>query len=1099
MQLVLGASQASTSLAMQYCESTVRPMAKQTAPAVDAGSDQDRDHGEDIRQQIRWEDEPLPAYGSWLQQVASTVVGVPRRSPRPGDQAVIYAILISPACAWGVDLAVRIGAAQWLKNGSWGSERAIVDPCSPPDSLRNAFLDIDERLARNLRALSNSYSMHFHSTPTVHTLCRKAGSGDMLLEMVGTGRARMERGKIFSIGNERALRCSWRRGDELRERIAPKRSYGYTPDCDDNLWYLHAEVAEGLVILSKPALYIDLNKGLIGPLSGVDERAIDILHRAPGLATRDVQATHQLLKPLMPQLADPPPELNALCEGDEEDNDTTSAQAVFFCIDGTVTLNANSWNSNWQRPGQALLPLVGYGDVILPLQDRSPATYRDRDGMFRSRDLCYEQELRNQLSSLGLIRSHWDIRFTHANTDDARLKDEHSAFLYIGDLNPRSREPKSDRHGSFPLPHEILTRLRAAGWKQIDHHGQLHEPTVLRAETWQAVVEDGEESESGWFDLALGITVGDERIDALPLLRQLVELDEDSIRHLPRHGDRNEQRVLLGIDDDRLLSLPLDQVIDLYQTLLELFTRDQRGLRLSVWDFDAADAVARLSGGSFNNHRFQTLHHELRQLANRGHDAVSPPQGLQADLRPYQWDGVRWLQTLRRLGLGGLLADDMGLGKTVQTLAHLQIEHESGRLHQPALVIAPVSTLGNWRRECQRFTPDLSTHIHHGPQRSATWNNVSKLQVVITSYATLYRDQKHFAQQEWSVIVCDEAQALKNPNSQQGRAIRELRAGQRLALTGTPMENHLGELWSLMHWLEPGLLGSQAQFDRSIRKPIEKDGDRVRQQSLARRIAPVLLRRSKELVLHELPARTDIVHHLEMGREQSTLYESIRAAMDEQVRAAIAAKGLARSTLEFLEALLRLRQVCCHPPLIPTKRAQACSKSAKLDFLKELLPNLLEEGRRILLFSQFTSLLDHIAVLCQDLYIPMVRLDGRTRNRQAAIDSFQQGEVPLFLISLKAGGIGLNLTRADTVILTDPWWNPAIEQQAIDRAHRMGQTDPVFVHRLIIRGSVEERVVELQDKKRSLASGLYGDDGQALATLSDDDIAALLKPLESDS
>ena len=438
----------------------------------------------------------------------------------------------------------------------------------------------------------------------------------------------------------------------------------------------------------------------------------------------------------------------------------------------------------------------------------------------------------------------------------------------------------------------------------------------------------------------------------------------------------------------------------------------------------------------------------------------------------------------------------MGLGKTIQTLAYVQLQRQQDHAVKPVLVIAPVSTLGNWEREAKRFTPDIACHRYHGPQRQSLQLQNPRFHLFLTSYATLLRDQSYFADREWSLVVCDEAQSLKNPQSQQGKAIRSLNCEQRLALSGTPMENHLGELWALMQWVEPGLLGTRAQFERSFRSPIEKLADKSRQAALARRIAPVILRRKKESVLTELPERVEMVHRLELGRVQATLYESIRAAMDDQVRQAITAKGITGAKLEFLEALLRLRQICCHPPLVPTRSARECPESAKLDFLRSLLPELIAEGRRILVFSQFTSLLDHIQALCVECALPLVRLDGSTTNRQAVVDRFQNGEVPLFLISLKAGGMGLNLTKADTVILTDPWWNPAVEQQAIDRAHRMGQQNSVFVHRLIISGSIEERVLELQEHKRNLADGLYQADGQSLGTLSEEDLSELMRPLD---
>ena len=347
-------------------------------------------------------------------------------------------------------------------------------------------------------------------------------------------------------------------------------------------------------------------------------------------------------------------------------------------------------------------------------------------------------------------------------------------------------------------------------------------------------------------------------------------------------------------------------------------------------------------------------------------------------------------------------------------------------------------------------------------------------------------------------MIADEAQAIGNPTVKSGHVVRRLKTAQRIALTGTPMSNHLGELHTLMSWLVPGLLGSAARFDKAFRRPIEKDGDRLRAEILRKRIAPFLLRRTKEVVAPELPPRTESVVTIELEGGQRALYESVRLAMDERIRAVVAAKGLARSHIEVLEALTKLRLCCCDPRLVKTgdPKRHADLGSAKLDWLRESLPELIEEGRRILLFSQFTSWLDLIeADVLKPAGITWLRLDGSTVDRDTPVQRFQRGEAPLFLLSLKAGGTGLTLTAADTVILADPWWNPAAEAQAADRAHRIGQDKPVFVWRLVAEGTVEERILALQARKRAIMSAMLDEQGQSVPSFTEEDLRALLAPL----
>ncbi len=408
-----------------------------------------------------------------------------------------------------------------------------------------------------------------------------------------------------------------------------------------------------------------------------------------------------------------------------------------------------------------------------------------------------------------------------------------------------------------------------------------------------------------------------------------------------------------------------------------------------------------------------------------------------------------------------------------------------GRLDKPALIVAPVSVLGNWQREIRRFTPGLSAVTLQGAKRRRLFASLDTVDVVIIGYASLLFDAE-LLEREYSVVILDEAQTIKNPHAKVSVAARTLRAQQRLCLTGTPMENHLGDLWSLFDFVRPGLLGTEREFLRQYRTPIENGGNTRRAAALKKRIGPFLLRRTKDAVAPELPRKTEIIESIVMEEPQRDLYDGIRLSMHRRVREAIAEHGLARSRITLLDALLKLRQVCCDPRLLGAasdKRASAvqgpdvAASSAKLDWLATALPELIADGRRILLFSQFTSMLALIETLVGELGIPYCQLTGDTQGRAGVIERFQAGAVPLFLLSLKAGGAGLNLTAADTVIHYDPWWNPAVERQATDRAHRIGQDKPVFVYKLITQATVEEKIVELQADKQALLTQLY-DAGQ---------------------
>jgi SNF2 family DNA or RNA helicase len=465
-------------------------------------------------------------------------------------------------------------------------------------------------------------------------------------------------------------------------------------------------------------------------------------------------------------------------------------------------------------------------------------------------------------------------------------------------------------------------------------------------------------------------------------------------------------------------------------------------------------------------------------------------------LRGYQLEGLSWLQFLRAFRLNGILADDMGLGKTLQAIAHILKEKEEGRLTNPVLVVVPTSLMFNWLAELTRFAPSLEAVAYHGAERAGLLEQTESKDIVLTTYGTLARDVDVLSEMKFHLLILDEAQAIKNHRSQNHAAVKRIQAQHRLALTGTPLENHLGELWAQFSVLAPGLLSDLTDFQRQFRSPIEKDRDPHARVRLHDRIRPFILRRSKDAVAKELPAKTEIVQRVDLKGGQRDLYEAVRVAVDSRVLAEVRARGFGRSSIVVLDALLKLRQVCCDPRLVPLERARLVKQSAKLKHLRELVLQALEEGRRILVFSQFTSMLSLIEEELAQSGVQTLSLTGKTRNRAAVVRAFQNGEVPVMLISLKAGGTGLNLTAADTVIHYDPWWNPAVERQATDRAHRIGQDKPVMVYKLIVAGSVEEKILEMQARKAELVDSLVGGD-KLSALITQDDLRNLFAPLGS--
>ncbi len=452
---------------------------------------------------------------------------------------------------------------------------------------------------------------------------------------------------------------------------------------------------------------------------------------------------------------------------------------------------------------------------------------------------------------------------------------------------------------------------------------------------------------------------------------------------------------------------------------------------------------------------------------------VAVPAGLEAELRPYQLQGVSYLNFLREYGFGGILADEMGLGKTIQTLAFIQHMVNRG-CTGPNLIVVPTSVLPNWDREASKFVPELSRVIVYGNRREGIFRKIADADLVITTYALLRRDMEELEKHTFNSIILDEAQNIKNPNTITARSVRNIHANMRLCLSGTPIENNLFELWSLFEFLMPGFLGSQHAFQRGVIKPI-KEGDTETLEYLRARVKPFILRRTKAEVVSDLPPKIENVTYCALADEQAELYSALARKLRDQVLADVDEKGMAKSQMSILDALLKLRQICCHPKLLKMDMPGFHTNmiSGKFEAFKDMIIDIVEEGHKVLVFSQFVQMLHQIRGWLQMTDIPFCYLDGSSKDRLEQVDRFNNSpEIPIFLISLKAGGTGLNLTSADYVIHYDPWWNPAVESQATDRAHRIGQARQVFSYKLICQNTVEEKILKLQEMKRGVAEAV---------------------------
>ncbi len=829
---------------------------------------------------------------------------------------------------------------------------------------------------------------------------------------------------------------------------------------DQGDYQLHTAIEPAAMpILVDPPHYLDAEECTVGGLTTttLNHRQLRTILDAPPVPEKIADEFSYRLMVEHPELPLPPPKKVALAE--------------LLDVTPIPLLTLYGEQSNPKQYAHFMALNFKYGNSILPgHESKDYSVIKTGQGLLRiKRDQKVEKAAISRLTQLG---------FAPPTTQPTEKE------LILGSYAKSSVE-SATRWGHFL--ETVLPELEQEGWSIEFRDSFLLDFQAV--DNWDAEISD---SQNDWFEMRFNIEVAGQAIPLLPLIMPVLE--NYDLHNLP-------ETLNIPVSDYRYLTIPSEKIKPFLAVLLELFSgsRLDKNGSLKISRFNAA-SLAEMDAHSYGLFSIKGGD-ELRKLAQKlsdfkGITDVPVPPNLQTELRPYQKIGLNWLQFLREYAFAGILADDMGLGKTVQTLAHLLLEKQNGRMKNPSLIIAPTSLLSNWRREAERFTPDLNMLILQGTERKQLFYKIRDYDLIMTTYPLLPRDEETLLEHQYHYLILDEAQIIKNPLSKGAQIVRQIKSSHRLCLTGTPMENHLGELWAQFDFLMPGFLGDNAAFKKLYRTPIETFGNAEQKTRLSRRIAPFMLRRTKLEVASELPPKTEIIRSVPLYEKQAALYESIRLTMEKKVRDAIAERGLSRSHITILDALLKLRQTCCDPRTLPIQEAQKINQSAKLDLLMELLPEQLEEGRRILVFSQFTRMIALIEDELNKRMIAYSKLTGQTKDRDAAIQLFKSGEVDVFLISLKAGGIGLNLTEADTVILYDPWWNPAVETQAADRAHRIGQDKPVFVYKLITENTVEEKMIAMQDRKRALAESIYteGVKEEALQ-LTADDLTALFEPL----
>lgn len=1002
------------------------------------------------------EDSFDPMLGEWLEKIEAAAQAQPLVAlGKLENRFLAYCIeqssyRLSP----GLNLVLRVGTRQ--KDGSVqiSESRASADLWSPPKYMIDEDLVITTLYHQRARAGYFQGDMALSGDGWKDLLERACATGRLYYAKSSAQERNSVEYQVLSLGPVLAVEATW--------QAMPNGSAQPVLQCGN---------PDLIIIPCQPLRYLNPVSATLGLLESALSMAIlNAWQNGPVVSASNFAAISTRVAAISTVNLPTPVEVPSVTRP------ASAPQAHLRIYSRTL---GRRWESKAFIVGQISFR---YSDskLLTPLvagQLQSHLEIRDHTRVLWPRDFHQEQILTTQLQAIGfsflseiISVSLLDTAGLHSVVVDNRFPSERLEWLNL-------------------LGGVAMQGLRDSGWS-IETDPELGLIAYDASEFFPAIEADPDHG-IDWFRFDISFEMNGQKLSLIPIIATAIQMD------LPAADDPNlpDFFTLPGESPEAgFIRFPAKRLIEIVDQVRHLFHGNEGDGTLRLDRLAAAGMAETLAiDSSATTRALAQLGHRLKNITAL--PLAKLPKSLHAELRPYQLEGYRWLQFLAGHGLHGILADDMGLGKTIQTLAHLAAERAKNP-GLPSLVIAPTSVVPNWAEEAAKFTPKLKLLVLQGQDRATMFGQISAVDIVITSYPLLTRDFEVLSAQNWHLLVLDEAQYIKNPKALSAQNACKLKAAHRLCLSGTPMENHLGELWSLMRFLMPGFLADEKSFNARFRRPIERDRCGIAQQALSRRISSLILRRTKDQVATDLPEKTEIIHGINLHKKQSDLYESIRAAMDKRVRDAIAAKGLSKSHIIVLDALLKLRQICCHPQLLKSPAAQKVTDSAKLSYLTdELLPTLIEEGRRILLFSTFTSMLALIEKHLIKEKIVYLKLTGQTGDRASLVKKFQTGEVPIFLISLKAGGTGLNLTAADTVIHYDPWWNPAAENQATDRAHRIGQNKPVFVHKLVCRGTIEDRILELQKHKSALIEALLSDETSKLK-IDAETLSHLLSPLD---
>jgi SNF2 family DNA or RNA helicase len=1002
---------------------------------------------------------------NWLAQLKESHINQSSQNERKSKQVILYKLQHIQQNDISNFVIIPVSASI-KKNGEFGNYKPYK---YNPNSVAKYIKNIDYGILRKLYQESE-YS--YYSNEINYPLEGLEGS-IILEEIINTGRCFWQQeensivGPILSLGKTRLAKVSCKINSNATQQFIckTKENHDYT-------------------IATIPCWYVDLSTNSCGKIeTSINNDQLALLIKSPAINPDEIDLVNQELTPITV----------------DDKNFTLPKKlpkAKIQDVRPTPCLHFTAKKILVQYYYQEIIVAelsfkylgqkIAFNKLALKDEKKYLSVFKDNQLLKIFYDLKAHQEAEKLLEENGLINFSDAYNRTSGNLNVFLIKDNATGKHFI------SIEKQIINWKEF-IQHKLQI-LRDKGFIiTSDKDFPIALTSIIYPqEDWHATIESDLDS-NDWFNFEIGVYANNKKISLLPILKNLLTSEPDIINNLERL--KSGENVLIHTGPNEVVALPTDRVRQILLFLKDLYSfQNDNQFQLSKAEvFALADLQNNQELKWKDSEKWQELILKLKQGFKI--EDVKEPEGLTVKLRHYQHEGMQWLNFLQENKFGGILADDMGLGKTIQTLAHIMLAKEQGILIKPVLIVSPTSVIFNWMHEIEKFTPSLKALLLHGNKRKTLLNNLSNYDIILTTYPLVLKDHAILEKEEFFIIVLDEAQYIKNVQSKVHQAITSLKSEYKICLTGTPMENHLGELWSLFNFVMPGFLGSKKQFQTYYRTPIEKEKDADRQRSLVVKIRPFILRRSKDDVLTELPEKTNITQYVELEEDQRDLYETIRVAVQTQLMQNIETNGLNKSQIAILDGLLKLRQVCCDPRLVSSDNVRKVKASAKLDMLKIMLSNMVEEGRKILLFSQFVTMLELIEDECNAMGIKYIKLTGASKNRDELVNQFQNTDVPLFLISLKAGGTGLNLTAADTVIQYDPWWNPAVEQQAASRAHRMGQQKPVFIYKLISKGTVEEKILAMQNKKQALADKLLENQGTISTKLEIEDVNILFSSI----